>query len=98
MIISEGATITAGWMGIFLCVAYGYPVPSLTWERDGTPLNTQSQSTIYEEQVVENGVTFVQSILEICSLEKEDTAKYNCSATNGISSASASFDLTVNRT
>ena len=98
MIISEGATITAGWTGIFLCVAYGYPVPSLTWERDGTPLNTQSRSTIYEEQVVENGLTFVQSILEICSLEQEDTAKYNCSAANGLSSASASFDLTVNRT
>ena len=83
---------------MFVCVAYGYPVPSLTWEKDGTLLKNQSQSTIYEEQVVANGETFVQSILVICSLEQEDTAKYNCSATNGISSASASFDLTVNRT
>ena len=80
---------------MFVCVAYGYPVPSLTWEKDGTLLKNQSRSTIYEEQVVENGVTFVQSILEVCSLEQDDAAQYNCSASNNISSASASFELIV---
>ena len=78
-----------------MCVAYGYPVPSLTWDRDGTPLSNGSRSTIYEEQVVANGVTFAQSILVICSLEQEDTAQYNCNASNNISTTSGSFDLTV---
>ena len=95
MIITESATITAGWTGMFVCVAYGYPVPSLTWEKDGTLLKNQSRSTIYEEQVVENGVTFVQSILEVCSLEQDDAAQYNCNTSNNISSASASFELIV---
>ena len=80
---------------MFVCVAYGYPLPSLTWEKDGTLLKNQSRSTIYEEQVVENGETFVQSILVICSLEQDDAAGYNCSASNNISSASASFELIV---
>ena len=95
MVISESATITAGSTGTFVCVAYGYPVPSLTWNRDGTPLRNQSQSTIYEEHVVVNGETFVQSILVICSLEQDDAAQYNCSASNNISTTSGSFDLTV---
>ena len=97
MVISESATITAGSTGTFVCVAYGYPVPSLIWNRDGTPLRNQSQFTIYEEHVVVNGETFVQSILVICSLEQDDAAQYNCSASNNISTTSGSFDLTVNR-
>ena len=95
MVISKSAVITAGHTGTFVCVAYGYPVPSLTWERDGTPLSNQSRSTIYEELVVENQLTFVQSILVLCSLEEDDTAHYNCNASNNISFASASFNLTV---
>ena len=104
MVISESATIAAGSMGMFVCVASGYPVPSLTWNkdgtslRDGTPLSNGSRSTIYEELVVANRKTFVQSILVICSLEQDDAAQYNCSASNSVSSASASFNLTVNRT
>ena len=97
MVISESATITAGRTGMFVCVAYGYPVPSLTWERDGTPLSNGSRSTIYEELVVEGGVNYAQSILVICSLEQDDAAQYNCSASNNISTTSGSFDLTVNR-
>ena len=46
--------------------------------------------------MVANGVTFAQSILVICSLEQEDAAQYNCSASNNISTTSGSFDLTVN--
>ena len=100
VIISESATITAGSTGIIVCVARGYPVPSLTWSRGGTLLSNNSQSTIYEDQVVEtqSGETFVQSILMICSLTQEDAAQYNCSASNNISSTSASLNLTVNRT
>ena len=96
MIISESTPITAGNTGVFVCVAHGCPVPSLTWSRDGTPLGNSPRSTILEELVNENGVTFVQSILVICSLEQDDTAQYNCSASNNISFASASFNLTVN--
>ena len=99
-IISESATITAGSTGMFVCVAYGYPVPSLTWSRGETLLSNNSQSTIYERQVVEtqSGETFLQSILVICSLTQDDAAQYNCSASNNISSTSASFNLTVNST
>ena len=82
-----------------MCVAHGYPVPSLTWNKGETLLSNNSQSTIYEKQVeTQSGVTFVQSILVICSLTQEDAAQYNCSASNNISSTSASFNLTVNRT
>ena len=98
-IISESATITAGSMGMFVCVAHGYPVPSLAWNKGETLLSNNSQSTIYEKQVeTQSGVTFVQSILVICRLTEDDAAQYNCSASNNISSTSASLNLTVNRT
>ena len=70
VIIFEGATITAITTGMFVCVAYGYHVPFLTWNEGRTPLSNKSQSTVYKKQVVESGANFVQSILSaICSLE-----------------------------
>jgi len=88
--VDAGITIT------FVCVAYGDPNPSISWNRGDTLLSNDSRVTIYEELVTENGMTFVQSILELCSAEEADGGQYNCFADNSLGNDTASFVLAVN--
>ena len=88
--VDAGNTIT------FVCVARGDPDPSISWSRGDTVISNVSQVTIYEELVTENGVTFVQSILELCNPEEADAGQYSCFADNTIGNDTASFVLTVN--
>ena len=88
--VDAGNTIT------FACVAYGDPNPSISWNRGDTLLSNDSRVTIYEELVTENGVTFVQSILEMCSAEEADGGQYSCFADNTLGNDTASFILAVN--
>ena len=88
--VDAGNTIT------FVCVAYGDPNPSISWNRGDTLLSNGTRVTIYEELVTENGVTFVQSILELCSAEEADAGRYSCFADNTLDNDTESFVLTVN--
>ena len=88
--VDAGNTIT------FACVAYGDPNPSISWNRGDTLLSNGTRVTIYEELVTENGVTFVQSILELCSAEEADAGQYSCFADNTLGNDTESFELTVN--
>ena len=80
----------------FVCVASGDPNPSISWNRGDTILNNDSRVTTFEDLVTEDGVTFVQSILELCSAEEADAGQYSCFADNTFGSHTASFVLTVN--
>ena len=80
----------------FVCVAYGDPNPSISWNRGDTLLSNDSRVTIYEELVTENGMTFVQSILELCSAEEADAGWYSCFANNTLGNDTESFMLAVN--
>ena len=86
----NGNTIT------FVCVAYGIPDPSISWNRGDTTLSNSSRVTIYDQLLTDNGVTFVQSILELCSAEVEDAGQYSCFAENTLGNDTAAFVLTVN--
>ena len=81
---------------MFACVASGNPAPSLSWSTGGASLKNSSRFRIYEElRVTVNGLTFVQSVLEICNVEPDDAAQYICVADN--TACTANFNLTVNR-
>ena len=88
--VDSGDTITVG------CVAYGDPPPYLSWRKDGVELANGSRIQIYEERVTESGLTFIKSILEICSTSVADIGQYSCSANNTLGFESADFDLQVN--
>ena len=90
IVVDAGNTIT------FVCVASVNPNPSISWNRGGTALNNDSRVTIYEELVTEIGVTFVQSILELCSAEEADAGQYSCFADNTLGNDTTFFVLTVN--
>ena len=71
---NQTTAVDAGYTITFACVAYGDPHPFISWNRGDTPLSNDSRATIIiiiimkvEELVTENGVTFVQSIPELCS-------------------------------
>ena len=79
----------------FTCVAYGTPLPYITWSRNDSSLSNYSYVTVFEEFMSHNGVTVVKSTLEICGASLEDSGEYSCSADSGISSESFSFVLQV---
>ena len=80
---------------LLTCVAYGDLPLSISWSRDGSTLMNDSQRiTIYQEEV-EGGITFIQSILQICSTEANDAGVYSCIAENEAGNDTAAFELTV---
>ena len=88
--VNSGDTLTVG------CVAYGDPLPHLSWRKDGVELANGSQIQIYEERVTESGITFIKSILEICSASEADIGQYSCTANNTLGFETAEFELQVN--
>ena len=81
---------------LLTCVAYGDLPLSISWSRDGSTLMNDSQRiTIYEQEVEEGGITFIQSILQICSTEANDAGVFSCIAKNEAGNDTANFELTV---
>ena len=101
VIVPANTTATEGNTLILVCVAYGDPCPDVTWLKDGAVLTNASQTTndsqvtIFTELVTEQGVVFVQSTLEICGLDAEDSGTYYCTATNQLGSETSAFEITV---
>ena len=54
-----------------------------------------SQHTVYDELVTQGSLMFIQSILEICSIELDEGGDYTCNATNGLISESNTTTITV---
>ena len=94
----EVSQFTAGNTAVAVCVAYGDPAPTgITWVAvaDMSTLSNDSRITITEEVVVVGGASFVQSILEVCSLEEGDSGSYACVADNSLGSSNATFQINV---
>ena len=71
-----------------VCVAYGNPVPTVSWARRGiSNINNDSlpNALVYSDIVWYGDVTFRKSVLQFCPITSRDSGKYTCSATNGIS-------------
>ena len=59
------------------------------------PPYTCTQHTVYNELLTQNNLMFVQSILEICSIETTEGGDYTCNATNGLVSETNTTTITV---
>ena len=82
---------------VAVCVGTGIPLPSISWSLNGSPLENNSRITIYEEVIEKSGLTYVQSFLEVCSVDFLDSGPYECTVANGLVNASSYFTLTVQR-
>ena len=58
-------------------------------------MNDTERITIYQQQIEVEGIKFVQSILQICSIEMADAGVYTCLAENVAGNDTASFELEV---
>ena len=81
---------------IAVCVGTGFPQPSITWSVNGLLLELSDRINVTEEVSEVNGVTFVQSILEVCSVTILDSGLYQCMVANQLVNDSTYFDVTVN--
>ena len=99
MVISPvNSSVEAGSTVILTCVGYGDPAVSVTWNMEDVQLDNNSQITIYEELVTENGIVLVQSNLVICSVDETDSGQYSCVVSNVLGNTSVNFDLSVTPT
>jgi len=92
---NQTTALDAGNAVNFTCVAYGIPNPSISWKKGDILLSNDSQVTIYEQPMIQNGVTLVQSILELSSAEEAEAGQYSCFADNTLGNDTASFELVV---
>ena len=99
IIYPNSVTVNAGNSVLFACAAYGNPAPGFVWMRgDDTNITTRDPRINITQELVEgNGIMFVLSILEFCTVVVSDSSQYSCTAVASQNSAtSPSFQLTVN--
>ena len=70
---------TAGGNITLQCSAFGYPVPSITWLKEGSPLQPSYTVQIESHEYINNTVT---STLSLSDLHDGDTSNYACQANN----------------
>ena len=80
---ADTTTVIGGVTSVFTCVAYGVPIPSLTWLRGGIPLNISS-ARVMETVVVEREkrIPMFMSVLELCKTVNSNESTYSCVAEN----------------
>ena len=93
----DNATVDAGNTVLLTCVALAQDKLSIEWIREGneTILSNSTRITIYEEFIYEGDLTFLKSILEICSADEADSGLHSCLADDGVSNDTAVFQLNV---
>ncbi|XP_075041291.1 hemicentin-2 [Mixophyes fleayi] len=82
---TEEVTAIKGSSVTFTCEAHGSPLPSLSWEKDGEPLNLQSN-------LLPNGLG---TRLYLESVQASHSGLYSCTALNVARKVSKHFRLTV---
>ncbi|KAM4662543.1 hemicentin-2 [Discoglossus pictus] len=68
-----------------ICEAVGYPVPTITWLKDGKPF-TESPNL----RVLPGGLG-----LQILNVQEEDSGQYTCLVTNEVGEASKNYEVKV---
>ena len=91
----QETSVDAGSSLIQACVAYGDPVPTISWNKGSSELTNSSVITIYQDVLEIRGVAFMRSILEICSVDGDDGGQYSCFAETSVSNDTANFELSV---
>lgn len=99
VISPEDVSVNAGDTILVTCVGQG-DNPTITWSKSGQMLNNETDSSgrvaVYSEMFTESGVLFVQSVLQVCSVEDADSGGYTCTVSGYSTSVSADFNVTIN--
>lgn len=95
MVHPEDMEVIAGSTVMLTCIAFGEPLPSITWSAGGVNVTNDSRIELLEMQTNRSGVAFVKSVLQICSSGEVDANQYTCTAVNIVNADRAGFTLTV---
>ena len=92
----ESRIITEESATTILCEAFGYPPPTIVWNRiDGILSDGVSVSDSVSVPTGYGNVTRVSVTLTINAASRKDTGEYICSANNSIGSDSSNVSITV---
>ena len=95
VVISNDVSLTAGETALLSCVGYGLPNVEITWSRNGEVVMNSSRVNVSEKEVTRGGRLFLQSFLDLCSVEVSDAGNYTCTVSNGELATNASTQLSV---
>ena len=97
MIVPQKTEVIAGDTVVFTCVAFGDPLPSITWSShsDNVVMNSSRMTVYGGVTFVVDGLIFVRSFLEVCSVEEDDAGNYSCYSDNTFSDDIGSFAVFV---
>lgn len=97
IVVSPNVTgpFTEGDTVALACTATGRPYPTIQWYKDGVLLTNESLTTIYNEEIEQNGLFFTTSILEVCSVGADDRGTYSCVAENPAGNDTSEFEIQV---
>ena len=96
MTVFNNLTTQEGNATIVTCEAFGYPPPTVVWNRINGILS--DRVSVSDSVSVPSGygnVTRVSINLTITSVSREDTGMYTCSANNSIGSDNKDLSITV---
>lgn len=81
----EPVTVVQGSLVTLTCEAHGFPLPTLTWMKDGQPLSLH-RNLLLDGQ---------ETRLQLPDVARSDEGLYSCVASNQAGSSTKSFNLTV---
>uniref|UniRef100_A0A3B3UCM9 Ig-like domain-containing protein n=1 Tax=Poecilia latipinna TaxID=48699 RepID=A0A3B3UCM9_9TELE len=81
----EPVTVVQGSLVTLTCEARGFPLPTLTWMKDGQPLSLH-RNLLLDGQ---------ETRLQLPDVTRSDEGLYSCVASNQAGSSTKSFNLTV---
>lgn len=71
-----------------VCIAYGHPLPQLTWQSVGGNNELPAGATVSSTVKSVNDTQFVVSVFEICNLDINNIGRttYTCATSNNVTS------------
>ena len=89
--------LNEGNTALLVCIAVGVPYPSIQWYKDDELITWNgSLTSVYDETSEHSTLLFTTSILELCSLNGNDTGTYSCIAMNEAGNSSTTVDIQIN--
>ena len=96
VIAPANTEVAAGNTAIFTCVGLSVPPPDISWTFEGEAIANDSRTSVYSQELEENGVVFTVTLLELCGVDLEDSGTYSCvAASEGMANTTAYFQLNV---
>lgn len=94
-LISNHTLVNMDETAVLVCVGYGAPDVQIRWSFDGVPVVNATLTAIYESDFTRGVRVHKQSFLQLCGVTVLSAGNYTCTVDNGVVTANATTQLTV---